>query len=98
MTDDSTLLIDDLLNKLVTLGMNTGLLEHIREHYSAQIKVEQPFVMKVVRDDEYITSLEIVGRCVRINGHVYLVNTPSVNLFFISISHQHQPLELVLKR
>ena len=52
MTDDSTLLTDNLLNKLVTLQMNAGFMEHMRDHYSAHIKVEQPFGMTVVRDDE----------------------------------------------
>ena len=52
MPDDSTLLTDGLLHKLVTLQMNAGFMEHMRDHYSAHIKVEQPFGMTVVRDDE----------------------------------------------
>ena len=79
MTDDSTLLTEKLLNKLVTLRINAGFMEHMRDNYSAHIKVEQPFGMTVVRDDEYITS--------------YLANTSLLHLFFISISHQHQLLE-----
>ena len=51
MTDDSTLLTDDILNKLVTLRMNAGFMEHMREHYASHINVEQPFGMTVVRDD-----------------------------------------------
>ena len=52
MTNDSILLTDNLLNKLVTLRMNSGLMENMREHYSYHIKVDQPFVMAVVQDDE----------------------------------------------
>jgi len=52
MTDDSTLLTDNLLNKLVTLQMNTGFMEHMREHYADHIQVEQPFGMRVVQDNE----------------------------------------------
>ena len=50
MTDDSTLIGDDLLDKLVTLRMNSGFMEHMRAHYSDHIKSEQPFGMTVVRD------------------------------------------------
>ena len=39
MTDDSTLLTEKLLNKLVTLRINAGFMEHMRAHYSAHIKV-----------------------------------------------------------
>ena len=52
ITDDSTLLSYTILNKLVTLQMNVGFMEHMREHYSAHIKVEQPFEIKIVRYDE----------------------------------------------
>ena len=52
MTEESTLLMDNILNKLVTLRMNAGFMEHMREHYSAHIKVEQPFGKIVVQDDE----------------------------------------------
>ena len=51
MTDDSTLFMDNLLNKLVTLRMNAGFMEHMCEYYSAHIKVEQPFGMTVVQDN-----------------------------------------------
>ena len=51
MTDDSALLAEKILNKLVTLRMNKGFIEHIRENYSAHMKVDQPFLMTVVQDD-----------------------------------------------
>ena len=52
MTDNRNLLMENLLNKLVTLPMNAGFIENMREHYSAHINVEQPFGMTVVPDDE----------------------------------------------
>ena len=79
MTDRSTPFTDNLLEKLVTLRMNVGFMEHMRDHSLDHIKVEQPFGTTVVQDNEYITS--------------YLDNNSLVNLFFISISHQHQLLE-----
>ena len=51
MTYNRNLLMENLLNKLVTLPMNAGFIENMREHYSAHINVEQPFGMTVVRDD-----------------------------------------------
>ena len=52
MTYDSTLLTENLLNKLVTLWMNAGFMEHMNENYLARFRVEQPFGMAVVRDNE----------------------------------------------
>ena len=47
--------------------MNSGFMEHMIDLYSARIKVEKPFGMTFVQDDEEIT--------------IYLVNTSLVNLF-----------------
>ena len=52
MTDDSTLFTDNLFNKLITLQMNAGFIEHMCEHYLDHIKVDKPFCMTVVRDNE----------------------------------------------
>ena len=52
MTNDSTLLGDELLNKLVTLRMNRTFMEFMRENYSESVKAEQPFGMTVVRNDD----------------------------------------------
>lgn len=60
MTDDSTQLGDDLLNKLVTLRMNSGFMEHMRDHYSDHIKKLQPFGMTVVRDDVVMQILNTI--------------------------------------
>ena len=52
MTDEITLLTDNLLKNLVNLQMNAEFMKHMREHYSAHFKVEQPFGMTVDQDDE----------------------------------------------
>ena len=52
MTNDSTLLGDELLNKLATLRMNRTFMEFMRENYSESVKAEQPFGMTVVRNDD----------------------------------------------
>ena len=57
MTGDSTLLTKYILKILVTLRMNAGFMEHMRENYSAHIKVQKMLFVTVVKDDGYITSL-----------------------------------------
>ena len=50
MTNDSTLIGDDFLDKLLTLRMNASFMKNMRMHYEEHVGAKHPFSMTVVRD------------------------------------------------
>ena len=81
MTNDSTLIGDELLDKLVMLCMNAPFMKHMRMHYAEHVGSKQPFGMRVVRDSDQIfnkyfkvvqMSLSLICCCLELSLHFFL--------------------------
>ena len=52
MKNDSTLIGDELLDKLVTFHMNASFMKHMQMHHAKHVGSKQPFGRTVVRDSD----------------------------------------------